>query len=54
MWKQKPNPRIVSNIVGHIENVITPNKAGVNMLFAQWGQLVDHDITLVPSGNIEN
>jgi hypothetical protein len=53
MTKKRPNPRIVSNSVGAISSTISANKIGMNMLWTQWGQFLDHDITLTIGGGIE-
>lgn len=42
----RPNPRDVSNAVGD-QTELTANAKGASDLFWQWGQFIDHDITLV-------
>ncbi len=37
----------MSNAVGQIEGQLIEERVGANMLHTLWGQLVDHDITLV-------
>ncbi|MFN3232875.1 MAG: peroxidase family protein [Alphaproteobacteria bacterium] len=46
----RPSTRAVSNAVGEqLEN--TPSDKGLTALFWSWGQLLAHDITLVPTGD---
>jgi hypothetical protein len=51
MWKQLPNPRIISNMVGSISGKFQPMKAGGNLLFVQFGQFLDHDFASSVPGN---
>lgn len=43
----RPNPRDISNAVVAQDGMM-PNPEGVSDLFWQWGQFLDHDITLTP------
>ena len=43
---QRPNPRDISNAV-NAQIRLVPNRAHVSDLIWQWGQFLDHDITLI-------
>ncbi len=51
MWKQLPNPRQISNMVGSISGQFQPMKVGGNLLFVQFGQFLDHDFAASVGGN---
>ncbi len=44
----RPNPRIISNAVLDQGDRDVPALTGVSDFFWQWGQFIDHDITLTP------
>lgn len=44
---QRPNPRAISNAVAK-QTEPTANAKGLSDMFWQWGQFLDHDITLAP------
>jgi len=44
---ERPNPRTISNIVID-QPASVPSSRGVSDMFWQWGQFLDHDITLAP------
>lgn len=55
MWEQKPNVRLVNKIIAEVADTdITKDKNGINALFPIFGQFLDHDITMTPSGKDES
>ncbi len=46
----RPNPRDISNVIG-TQLVGMPDVAGRSDYVWQWGQFLDHDITLTPTGS---
>jgi hypothetical protein len=51
MWTQKPNIRLVSNVISSIDDCdLKIDKNGINLLLPIYGQFIDHDITLTVSG----
>jgi hypothetical protein len=53
-----PNPREVSNILGDVSKTpngqITLSRRNWNMIFAIWGQFVEHDISSTKTGSTES
>ena len=53
-----PNPRVVSNTLGDVSKTPTGSiqlsKRNWNMLFALWGQFVEHDISSTQPGSTES
>ena len=48
----RPSPRVISNKIFKQEESIPNSKCASNM-FWLWGQFIDHDITLTPTGKTE-
>lgn len=49
-WKSHPNARVLSNSLGAITGPFQNSKAGINLLFVQFGQFLDHDLGVVVGG----
>lgn len=47
-----PNAREVSNAIAQ-QTAETPSSEGISNLFWAWGQFIDHDLSLTPSGHTE-
>ena len=47
---ERPNPRTISNAIGE-QNRVTHDERGLSNMVWQWGQFVDHDIALTPTGS---
>lgn len=47
-----PSPRVISNAVS-TQSISLPNSSGVSDWIWQWGQFVDHDLSLSPIGEDE-
>eukprot|EP00457_Paulinella_chromatophora_P001114 gb/GEZN01001116.1/.p1 GENE.gb/GEZN01001116.1/~~gb/GEZN01001116.1/.p1 ORF type:complete len:597 (-),score=45.00 gb/GEZN01001116.1/:293-2083(-) len=47
-FQERPNPRDVSRILFSQPTTIAKNRYGLSSMVWQWGQFIDHDITLTP------
>lgn len=52
MQDELPNPRMISNVLSHQLEPM-PNAAQVTDMIWQWGQFLDHDISLTPAASSE-